>query len=118
MNRRELISQGYISRAEGETPLSRDTISEWVKEFSDWEIDSQDDEPRLVRQYPFPDFITALDFANKVGELAEDVDHHPLITLTWGMVKLEWWTHELGGIHQNDFVMAARSDAAYEERTD
>lgn len=66
---------------------------------------------RLVRRYPFPDFQTALDFVNRVGALAEREGHHPEMTLTWGAVTVAWWTHKIDGLHENDFIMAAKTDA-------
>lgn len=67
---------------------------------------------QLQRSYRFPDFAAALAFANRVGALAEAADHHPTITLEWGKVTLHWWTHVIGGLHGNDFIMAERCDRA------
>jgi 4a-hydroxytetrahydrobiopterin dehydratase len=113
MNRNELLAEGYVDRKKEESALSEDAVSKWVNEFPEWEVVTHDGEPRLIRQYTFPDFVTALQFTNQIGELAEEVNHHPVIELTWGKVTLQWWTHELGGLHRNDFVMAARSDTSY-----
>jgi 4a-hydroxytetrahydrobiopterin dehydratase len=62
----------------------------------------------LSRSFSFPDFKTALDFVNRVGELADACDHHPDVHLAWGKVVLEIWTHSVGGLTENDFVLAAR----------
>ena len=48
------------------------------------------------------------------GDLAEEEGHHPAILLEWGKTTVRWWTHKIGGLHQNDFVMAARTDDAYQ----
>jgi len=45
-----------------------------------------------------------------VGEIAEAEDHHPLVVTEWGRVTVQWWTHKIGGLHQNDFIMAAKTD--------
>lgn len=68
---------------------------------------------RLSRTFEFPDFAKALEFVNKVGSLAEEVDHHPLITFTWGKVDIEIWTHSIGGLQRGDFVWAARVEGLY-----
>jgi len=68
---------------------------------------------RLERAYKFKDFIAALAFTNKVGEIAEMEDHHPAILTEWGQVTLTWWTHTVKGLHLNDFIMAAKSDSVY-----
>ena len=66
---------------------------------------------RLVRHYPFADFQSALDFVNRVGALAEREGHHPEMTVAWGSVTVAWWTHKIDGLHENDFIMAAKTDA-------
>lgn len=69
----------------------------------------------LEKEFRFKNFRQALDFTNRVGELAEDVGHHPDIYLAWGQVKLTVWTHKIDGLHQADFVFAAKADRALEE---
>ena len=67
-------------------------------------------EKRLVRTFELDDFASALELTNAIGEIAEEQGHHPLIELTWGKVTVSWWTHAIRGLHENDFVMAARTD--------
>lgn len=69
------------------------------------------DDRQLEREYKFKDFREALAFTNRVGELAESVNHHPDIFLAWGKVKLTLWTHSIGGLSASDFVFAAKVDA-------
>ena len=68
----------------------------------------------LEKEFQFPDFRQALDFTNRVGELAESVGHHPDIHLAWGKVKLIVWTHKIDGLSESDFVFAAKADALVE----
>ena len=67
----------------------------------------------LERSFNFADFSEALTFTNKVGELAEKEGHHPDILTEWGKVTVMWWTHKIKGLHQNDFIMAAKTDGLY-----
>ncbi len=67
-------------------------------------------EHHLEKEYKFKDFREALDFTNKVGELAESQGHHPDIYLAWGKVKLTIWTHKIDGLTESDFVLAAKAD--------
>jgi len=67
-------------------------------------------EHHLEKEYKFKDFRQALEFTNKVGELAESQGHHPDIYLTWGKVKLNVWTHKIDGLTESDFVLAAKAD--------
>lgn len=71
----------------------------------------QRQENHLQRFYFFSDFKSALAFSQCVGEEAEIMGHHPAILTEWGKVTVTWWTHAIGGLHRNDFIMAARTDA-------
>jgi 4a-hydroxytetrahydrobiopterin dehydratase len=68
----------------------------------------------LAREYLFNDFQEALSFVNKIGEVAEAQGHHPELHLSWGMVQVELWTHKIGGLHENDFILAAKIDGLYQ----
>jgi len=68
---------------------------------------------QLCKEFKFKNFVEALAFTNKVGELAEAENHHPAILVEYGKVTVSWWTHVIGGLHKNDFIMAARTDSAY-----
>ncbi|HKA31810.1 MAG TPA: 4a-hydroxytetrahydrobiopterin dehydratase [Candidatus Binatia bacterium] len=69
-------------------------------------------EHNLEKEYTFKNFREALDFTNRVGEMAEKQGHHPDIYLAWGKVKLTIWTHKIDGLTESDFVFAAKADAA------
>lgn len=66
------------------------------------------DEHHLEKTFEFEDFVSALDFVNGVGELAEDQGHHPDIHLTWGEATIQIWTHAIDGLSENDFILAAK----------
>jgi len=68
------------------------------------------DEHHLEKDYRFTDFREALDFTTRVGELAEEQDHHPDIYLAWGKVRLTVWTHKIDGLTESDFIFAAKAD--------
>ena len=70
-------------------------------------------EHHLEREFKFADFRQALEFTNKVGELAEAQGHHPDIYLSWGKVKITIWTHKIDGLTESDFVLAAKIDQIY-----
>ena len=82
---------------------------------SNWHIVDQDSTPKLTRFYKFSNFKEALVFTQKIGEIAEQAGHHPMLITEWGKVGVFWWTHVISGLHQNDFIMAAKTDLAYEE---
>ncbi len=97
----------------GEPTVSEEEVKEYKPQVPDWEIVERVGINRLERQYKFRNFREALTFTNKVGELAEEQDHHPLIQTEWGRVTVTWWTHAIKGLHRNDFVMAAKTDELY-----
>ncbi|HEY5571673.1 MAG TPA: 4a-hydroxytetrahydrobiopterin dehydratase [Anaerolineales bacterium] len=102
------------ARVKGEeATLTEEEIKEYKSQIPDWEIVEENGVKRLRRAYKFRNFREALAFTNKIGELAEEQDHHPQIITEWGKVTLSWWTHVVDGLHLNDFIMAAKSDQAY-----
>lgn len=70
-------------------------------------------EHHLEKEYDFPDFRHALNFTNLLGQVAEEEGHHPEITLGWGKVKLQIWTHKIDGLTESDFIIAAKADVEY-----
>ena len=97
----------------GEPTLTDTEIKELLPQIEGWQVKEVDGMKRLEKVYKFKNFAQALEFTNKVGASAEEEDHHPLIVTEWGRVTLNWWTHKIGGLHKNDFIMAAKSEALY-----
>jgi 4a-hydroxytetrahydrobiopterin dehydratase len=71
------------------------------------------EDKKLQKTYTFPDFAQALAFVNRAGAVAEVEGHHPDVYLTWGKVGVEIWTHAIGGLSENDFILAAKLDEAH-----
>jgi 4a-hydroxytetrahydrobiopterin dehydratase len=68
------------------------------------------DDHHLEREFGFADFLQALAFVNRVGEIAEQEKHHPDMSLSWGRVAITIWTHAIDGLSENDFILAAKID--------
>ncbi len=96
-------------RADAE-PTSPAEIRRLMTQLPEWRIKQVDGVNRLERVYHFKNFKTAMAFAQQVGDLAEQVNHHPAILVEWGRVTVTWWTHKIKGLHLNDFEMAAKTD--------
>jgi 4a-hydroxytetrahydrobiopterin dehydratase len=67
----------------------------------------------VQRVFKFKTYTQAVDFTNQLATIAEEQDHHPLIVVEWGKVTVQWWTHVVKGLHQNDFIMAAKTDELF-----
>lgn len=91
----------------GIPPLLDETEDQLIKEVPQWLL-IRDGTHKITRQFKFKDFKEAMTFVNKVAELAESEDHHPNIKIIYNKVQLELFTHAVGGLSENDFIMAAK----------
>ena len=95
--------------------VSDSELRELMKEIPDWVPESRNGVLQLERVYKFKNFKQAWAFSNKVAQLAEDEFHHPSLLLEWGKLTVTWWTHAIGGLHRNDFIMAAKTDGLLDD---
>jgi len=104
----ELAQENCIPCRGGVPPLKGEELDALQEKLGNgWQIIN---EHHLEKEYIFADFRQALDFTVKVGEVAENQDHHPDIYLAWGKVKLTIWTHKIDGLTESDFILAAKAD--------
>ena len=106
----DLASEELVVLNASSVGLSTDEVNELKPQLPEWTV-VNDGMAKLERTYRFDTFASAMAFANKVGNAADEVDHHPELTTTWGRTTVRWWTHSLGGLSRNDFIMAAKTDA-------
>lgn len=100
-----------------ESPLvTEDELPGLLAQVPDWKIVEVEGVSRLRRTFRFPIYREGLAFVQRVGGLAEDEGHHPVITIEWGKVRVSWWTHSTKGLLRNDFIMAAKTDKVFAER--
>lgn len=92
----------------GIDPLTREQIAEFAPQVPEWTV--SEDSKSISREFKFKDFKEAMAFANKVGDIAESEGHHPDMELGWGRVKITLTTHAINGLHDNDFIVAAKID--------
>lgn len=95
----------------GAAPATAAERSAFLAAHPGWDVVQQAGEAQVCRVFTFPDFKAALAFTNRVGELAERENHHPALLTEWGRVTVRWWTHKIRGLHRNDLILAARTDA-------
>jgi len=98
----------------GEPNVTDNEIDLLHPQIPEWQVKEVDGVKRLERLFKFKNFAQALEFTNKVGAIAEEEDHHPMIITEYGKATVTWWTHKIKGLHQNDFIMAAKTDEIYQ----
>jgi 4a-hydroxytetrahydrobiopterin dehydratase len=96
-----------------EKRLANEAVEERMSQVPNWDLIEEDGIKKLRRSFNFSNFAEALEFTNRVGEMAEKEKHHPIITLTWGRATVTWYTHKIEGLHESDFIMAAKTDELY-----
>jgi 4a-hydroxytetrahydrobiopterin dehydratase len=94
----------------GEPPLTDAEIEDLLLHVNQWHVKEVDNVKHLEKVFKFKSFAQALEFTNKVGAIAEEEDHHPMLITEYGRVTVDWWTHVIKGLHKNDFIMAAKTD--------
>jgi 4a-hydroxytetrahydrobiopterin dehydratase len=93
----------------GVPPMTAEQIAPWLGRLGgEWKVI---DGHHLNKEFRFKNFRQALTFTNQVGELAEQIGHHPDLLLAWGRVGVTIWTHKIGGLSESDFIFAAKVDA-------
>ncbi len=107
------LTEMHCKRPQKGEGLSETEIAAYLEQLPGWQVVTREGIPRLERVFKFENFQQALDFTNRVGALAEEEDHHPAILTEWGRVRVTFWTHFIKGLHLNDFIAAAKTEALY-----
>ena len=103
----ELASKKCVPCKGGVPPLKGEALQTLQRQVEGWNVV---EEHHLFKSFKFPDFSKALDFVNKVGAIAEEQGHHPVITLAWGKAEITIYTHKINGLTESDFILAAKID--------
>ena len=86
-------------------------IHKYLKKVDGWDVQSVDEKDYyIIKNFKFNNFLESQSFVNKVGEIAEQEGHHPDIWFGWGYAKIKIQTHAINGLHESDFVLAAKID--------
>lgn len=106
------LSSGSCEPCRAGAPLLSDQeLAELAADIPKWRMVEAEGIKKLERIFEHKNFVEALQFANRIGELAEKEGHHPAILVEWGKTSVQWWTHKIKGLHKNDVIMAAKTDA-------
>lgn len=99
----------------GTSSLNETEVSRLLAGLPGWQTYTKAGEPRLEKIYKFQDFNQAIAFTDQVARTAIAEDHHPAILTEYGKVTITWWTHAIKGLHQNDFIMAAKTEQLFKK---
>lgn len=106
------LAQQRCEACRADAPKVSDAeLSELMRLIPDWQAVVIDGVLQLKRVFDFKNFKQAMAFSNRLADLAETEGHHPGIFTEWGKVTVTWWSHSIQGLHRNDFIMAAKTDA-------
>lgn len=110
----EELSEKACSACRVGAPRSTEIeIAKALSELPEWSLIQIDEVQQLTRIYTFKNFVNALEFTNQVGAIAEEFNHHPALFTEWGKVTVNWWTHKIKGLHENDLIMAAKTEKLF-----
>ena len=92
-------------------PFDTSEIHKYLKKVDGWDVKSDDDKSfYLLKDFKFKNFKESQNFVSKIGDIAEDENHHPDITFGWGYCKIKIFTHAIEGLAESDFILAAKID--------
>jgi 4a-hydroxytetrahydrobiopterin dehydratase len=111
-----LAARSCVPCRGGIPPLPEARARELAAQTPGWSLEEAS--TRLMRRFEFRDFVQAMRFVNRVADLAEQQGHHPDIAIHWNKVDLTLWTHKIGGLHENDFILAAKINRLLEDHPD
>jgi 4a-hydroxytetrahydrobiopterin dehydratase len=105
----DLLQKKCVPCEGGAIPLTRMEATELLTQVDGWTLDAEG--KKISKEFKFQDFVGAINFIERVADVANQEDHHPDIHVYYNKVVLELWTHAIGGLSENDFIVAAKADA-------
>ena len=113
----ENLSAKTCTACRADSPaLAEQELQMALMQLPDWALEQVLGVNQLARVYRFKNFVNAMTFTQAVGALAEEYGHHPALLTEWGKVKVSWWTHKINGLHENDVIMAAKTEQLFQAR--
>ncbi len=110
MDRTPLNQRHCVPCEGGVPPLDAGQVAPLLAQIEGWQVETTAKHQQLVKRFRFRDFVSAVDFVNRITPLAEAEQHHPDLLVSWGRVRVQLWTHVAGGLTENDFILAAKID--------
>ncbi len=99
----------------GAPQVTETELTDALEKLPEWSVIEIDGVKQLTRVFKFKNFVGALGFTNQVGAVAEEFNHHPALLTEWGKVTVSWWTHKIKGLHENDLILAAKTEKLFHQ---
>ena len=112
----ELSDKPCTACRAGAPQVAEAELADALVELPEWAVTDVAEVKQLTRVYKFKNFVDALEFTNQVGAVAEEFNHHPALLTEWGKVTVSWWTHKIKGLHENDLIMAAKTEKLFHHK--
>lgn len=111
MNQEKLSDKKCVPCEGGLSPFSQELSIKYLDKLSsNWRFLPKHAYTKIHKKFKFKNFKYAMDFANKVAKIAESENHHPDLHISWGLCEVEISTHAIGGLSENDFILASKID--------
>jgi 4a-hydroxytetrahydrobiopterin dehydratase len=108
------LSERTCTACKADAPKATgEKIQQALDELLDWKLIQVNGIDQLQRAYKVKNFVEAMVLTQAIGELAEEFNHHPALLTEWGKVTVNWWTHKIKGLHENDLIMAAKTEKLF-----
>ena len=114
LSKKELSEKTCSACHLGAPQATEAEVTEALQNLPEWSVIQVNTINQLTRVYKFKNFVTALEFTNAIGTVAEEFNHHPALLTEWGKVTVTWWTHKIKGLHENDLIMAAKTEKLFQ----
>ena len=112
------LAEQHCTVCTPETPtLSKAEIDRLLQELPGWSVVESEGHLQLTRTFKFKGFMPGVDLVNRIAGIAEEEGHHPDLSLGWGYLTVQLWTHTAGGLTDNDFILAAKVDQAQSSKS-
>jgi 4a-hydroxytetrahydrobiopterin dehydratase len=106
----KLADRRCVPCERGAPPLEPGRVEVLLRSVDGWSLNETAGHPELVKDLGFRNFVDAVGFVNRLTPVAESEGHHPDLEVSWGRVRVRLWTHVVGGLTENDFILAAKID--------
>ncbi len=108
--RQELAKKQCLNLPKGSPSLPTAEVARLLEAVPDWKVSGKG----IEREYKLPSYLSGVRLFSQLAEIADREDHHPDALIRWRRVKLSLWTHTADGLSENDFILAAKFEAAFE----